>query len=148
MVQGCHLSELDSLTCEVPTSHSAIRNIPATHNVSILSEKLPSADVEGDGDAPERPHPTTSMSLFVLSPPLPSPSRCADVVSGERNRLRRLRSKSLNAHHAAMTYSLLLYRQRLPPRSGTLHTCAMYWTRQQSKGDCEPQVQSPLWYLL
>jgi hypothetical protein len=33
------------------------------------------ADVEDDGDAPERPHPTTSMSSFVLSPPLPSPSR-------------------------------------------------------------------------
>jgi hypothetical protein len=30
------------------------------------------ADVEDDGDAPERPHPTTSMSSFVLSPPLPS----------------------------------------------------------------------------
>ena len=33
------------------------------------------ADVEDDGDAPERPYPTTSMSSFVLSPPLPSPTR-------------------------------------------------------------------------
>jgi len=32
------------------------------------------ADVEDDGDAPERPHPATSMSSFVLSPPLPSSS--------------------------------------------------------------------------
>jgi hypothetical protein len=45
------------------------------------------ADVEDDGDAPEQPHPTTSMSSFVLSPPLPSPSRRADVVSRETNRL-------------------------------------------------------------
>jgi hypothetical protein len=45
------------------------------------------ADVEDDDEAPERPLPTTSMSSFVLSPPLPSPSRRADVVSRERNRL-------------------------------------------------------------
>ncbi len=45
------------------------------------------ADVKDDGDAPERPHPTTSMSLFVLSPPLPSPSCRGDVVLRERNRL-------------------------------------------------------------
>src|SRR5216684_2680888 len=35
----------------------------------------------------QRPHPTTSMSLFVLSPPSPSPSSRADVVPRERNRL-------------------------------------------------------------
>jgi hypothetical protein len=33
------------------------------------------ADVEDDGDAPERPHPTPSMASFVLSPPPRSPSR-------------------------------------------------------------------------
>ena len=44
-------------------------------------------NVVDDGDAPERPHPTTSMSSFVLSPPLPSPSRRADMVSRERDRL-------------------------------------------------------------
>ncbi len=33
------------------------------------------ADVEDDGDAPEVPHPTPSMSSFVLSPSLPSPRR-------------------------------------------------------------------------
>ena len=41
------------------------------------------ADVEDDGDAPEQLHPTTSMSSFVLSPPLPSPSRS----TRERTRL-------------------------------------------------------------
>ena len=53
------------------------------------------ADVEDDGDAPEWPHPTISMSSFVLSPPL-TRERARLAIDEEEDRV--LPPPALNFH--------------------------------------------------
>ena len=62
------------------SAHIPFHNLKHTGHSQHLDSLRETANVKGDSDVPKCLHPTTSMSLFVLSPPLPSPSCYTNVV--------------------------------------------------------------------